>query len=130
MFDVFKKVLKFDNIANDSDKAVSKAKKALAKGKQIELNQPLSERENLMEEVPGVEQVSTHANSTCIANAKYDPKTRDLVIQFQSGPKEYTYPDVPENEVEGLLDAGSKGKFYHSNLKQYSTNYRAPDLEE
>lgn len=128
--DIFKKALKFENIANDSEKDIARAKKALAKGKQIELNQPLSERENEMEDVPGVEQISTHANSTCIADAKYDPKTESLSIRFQSGDKYYDYPNVPKNEVEGLLDAKSKGKFYHSNLRQYSTNYHAPDVEE
>ena len=43
-----------------------------------------------------------------------------LEIAFHSGGT-YQYFDVPELEFEGLMQASSKGQYFHANIKD---NYR------
>lgn len=58
--------------------------------------------------------------STCLTSVFYNGDTNDLTVTFKSGGT-YTYSGVPEAVAQGLVDAGSKGKFMHANvLKAYA----------
>lgn len=61
-------------------------------------------------------------NSSCIDNIEYNRETGDTFVKFRNNNKEYLFPDVPEDVVDGIKSAPSKGKYYHANIKQYSTN--------
>jgi KTSC domain-containing protein len=61
--------------------------------------------------------------SKAIHGACYDPDTRTLFIQFESGEKIYEYPDVPEYVFGGLLAAESKGKYYASYIRDQFIPY-------
>ena len=78
---------------------------------QLELDKP----EN--EEKP----ISVGTNSTCVQGYTYDPKTKNLYLQFVKGKKEYTYPNVPREVIEDFGHAPSKGRFVHDVIKNYST---------
>jgi hypothetical protein len=47
---------------------------------------------------------------------KYDPQTRDLLIQFHGG-RVYRYFRIPQWMVDGLASAGSKGEYFHKYIK-------------
>ena len=59
-------------------------------------------------------------SSTAIDNINYNPKSRDLLVQFKGNSKKYLFPKVPEDVVRDWLKASSKGRFYNRNVKQYS----------
>lgn len=61
-------------------------------------------------------------DSSAIDNVFYDPQSKDLNVKFRNGKKTYTFPGVPEEVVEGWRGSPSKGRYYHSNIKQYSIN--------
>lgn len=46
----------------------------------------------------------------------YDEEKKDLYIQFRSGGL-YVYYDVPMDIFEGLLEAGSKGRYHNIKIK-------------
>ena len=54
-------------------------------------------------------------NSSNIAGASYDDDTRELHVMFVSG-AEYAYGGVPREVYEGLLAAGSPGKYFAANV--------------
>lgn len=61
--------------------------------------------------------------STCIGSAEYDEGTKDMNIQFASGGKTYTYPNVEKQEALDLKNSsveGSFGKTFHYEIKPYS----------
>jgi hypothetical protein len=50
----------------------------------------------------------------------YDPQTQILEIEFKTGGI-YQYTAVPESVYTGLVNAGSKGSYFHANIKgQYN----------
>lgn len=46
----------------------------------------------------------------------YDEETQTLEVEFNNGAV-YQYSDVPKEEHEGLMNADSKGKYMHANVK-------------
>lgn len=64
-------------------------------------------------------------DSTSIASAKYSAPRRTLEIQFRGGDT-YTYFDVPPSVYEGLLDAASKGQFFHRSIRGRYVYERVP----
>ena len=60
-------------------------------------------------------------NSSAIKSIKYDVNTKLLAIQFTSGGI-YDYPEVPQDKVEGLINAESAGRYFNQHIKQYSIN--------
>jgi hypothetical protein len=62
----------------------------------------------------------TPVSSSTIAEVGYDSGSMTLEIAFHSGGT-YQYFDVPELEFEGLIQASSKGQYFHANIKD---NYR------
>jgi len=42
----------------------------------------------------------------------YDPEEQRMQVQFRSG-SIYEYVDVPEDTYLGLINASSKGKYFH-----------------
>ena len=61
-------------------------------------------------------------DSSAINNVKYDKNTGDATVTFKTSNKEYVYPNVPENVIKHWHMAPSKGRYFHRNVKQYSTN--------
>jgi PBSX family phage portal protein len=59
-------------------------------------------------------------NSSNLDEAVFDLGTNDLFISFKrdDGPNSlYAYVDVPTSEWQGLVNAGSKGSYHHSNIR-------------
>ena len=54
--------------------------------------------------------------SSMIAAAGYDPATRVLELEFATGAV-YQYSDVPLDVYRSLLDAPSRGRFFHSRIR-------------
>ena len=54
--------------------------------------------------------------SSLIASYGYDPKTRELRIDFHKGGV-YSYADVPQEAFEEFLRSSSKGKHFLSDIK-------------
>lgn len=55
-------------------------------------------------------------SSSNLASVGYDSTTRTLRVEFKSGAV-YEYSDVPEAAYQGLMDASSKGSYFHQNIK-------------
>lgn len=55
-------------------------------------------------------------SSSHIASVGYDTNSQTLEIEFLSGAI-YQYFGVPENVYESFLNAGSKGSFFHQNIR-------------
>ena len=62
--------------------------------------------------------------STVIRSFAYRPDSRELLIDFQTG-RRYAYFDVPEEEVEALRSAFSKGRHFNAHIRD---RYRFREL--
>lgn len=51
-----------------------------------------------------------NVDSTAIQQVGYDPETKELQVKFVGGDKVYSYPNVPEEDIEQFLNAPSKGR--------------------
>lgn len=58
----------------------------------------------------------TPVSSSNISAIGYDADNQVLEIEFISGAV-YSYSDVPCGEYEGFMNADSKGKYLHANIK-------------
>jgi hypothetical protein len=56
-------------------------------------------------------------DSTLVRSAGYDRATRTLELEFVSGAI-YQYADVPHDDFQSLLEAPSKGRFFHDRIKR------------
>ena len=54
--------------------------------------------------------------STTMKSVGYESKRQILEIEFQSG-EVYQYLDVPKMVHQGLLRAGSKGKYFNGEIR-------------
>jgi len=54
--------------------------------------------------------------SSNIRSIGYEPDTRTLEVEFRSG-SVYQYSDVPLAVYEGLMQAASKGSYFHNHVK-------------
>lgn len=61
--------------------------------------------------------------STNLASVGYDPATATLEIEFRSGGV-YQYNGVPKEVHAGLLNATSKGSYFHRNIRTASYPYK------
>lgn len=59
----------------------------------------------------------TPVNSSNIAAIGYDEDTQILEIEFMDG-SVYQYSGVPPSEHDGIMNADSKGKYLHANIKK------------
>ena len=58
----------------------------------------------------------TPVSSSDIASIGYDEDSQILEIEFNNG-SVYQYSSVPTGEHDGIMNAGSKGKYFHANIK-------------
>lgn len=58
-----------------------------------------------------------------------DAKTKDVIINFKGGDHGYMYPSVPNNVVNGLYAAPSKGSYVNQVIDQYS-DVNDPHVQE
>jgi hypothetical protein len=54
--------------------------------------------------------------SSNLASVGYDAATQTLEIEFHHGGV-YQYFDVPQAAHDGLMNAGSKGRYFDTNIK-------------
>lgn len=54
--------------------------------------------------------------SSAILAVGYDPGAQQMRIQFHEG-HTYTFCRVPKSIFDGLLAAGSKGRYYDQNIR-------------
>jgi hypothetical protein len=66
----------------------------------------------------------TAVSSSNIAEIGYESVTMTLEIAFLNGTV-YQYFDVPEPVYQGFMGPGSKGKYFHANIKN---SYRCTKL--
>lgn len=57
-------------------------------------------------------------NSSDLSSVGYDVENNVLEIQF-SGGDIYQYIGVPKSVYDGLLNAGSKGRYFHMNVNKH-----------
>jgi len=55
-------------------------------------------------------------SSTAFSSATYDDENKDLSMTFVNGGT-YIHHNVPQELFDGLVAAGSPGKYWHSNIK-------------
>lgn len=61
--------------------------------------------------------------SSNIASVGYELSTSTLEIEFKSGGI-YQYSGVPQDIYEGLMNAESKGGYFHQNIKNGGYPYK------
>ncbi len=60
--------------------------------------------------------------SSSLASVGYDPATCTLEVEFHSGGV-YQYFRVPRQVYESLINAASKGSYFHHNIKLKGNQY-------
>lgn len=60
--------------------------------------------------------------SSDLASVGYDSVTTTLEIEFHSGGI-YQYSGVPQDVHQGLMNAASKGSYFHQNIKNAGYPY-------
>lgn len=58
----------------------------------------------------------TVVESANLASIGFDQGSSTLEIEFRDG-SVYQYYDVPENVYDDLMRAGSKGRYFHKNIR-------------
>jgi KTSC domain len=58
----------------------------------------------------------TPVTSSNISAIGYDADSQTLEVEFTNG-SVYQYSSVPSDEYEGFMNADSKGKYLHANIK-------------
>lgn len=61
-----------------------------------------------------MERISVQSSN--IRSVGFEASSLTLEVEFNSG-SIYQYLNVPESEYEGLMDAGSKGRYLNRNIK-------------
>lgn len=54
--------------------------------------------------------------SSNISSIGYDHTTQTLEIEFKGGGV-YSYPDVPKEKADALMNAESVGKYFHAHIR-------------
>jgi hypothetical protein len=62
-------------------------------------------------------------NSSSIASIGYDPKKRELELEFRESGDVYRYFDVPKDEHSAFMVAESKGTYLNQVFKQREYRY-------
>ena len=65
----------------------------------------------------------THVISSNLAAVGYDANAQQLYIEFNHGGT-YVYSGVPEDLYHALMEAPSKGTFFHYNIKTAGYSYQ------
>lgn len=55
--------------------------------------------------------------SSNIRSVGYDPKTKQLQVEFHPGGRVYTYLDVPGNQHHDMMRSTSKGSYFARHIK-------------
>ena len=61
--------------------------------------------------------------SSCIADATYDPESEELVIEFKKRGT-YKYFGVPLDEYVDLVTAASQGKYFNNYIREAGYSYQ------
>lgn len=60
-----------------------------------------------------------YVESSSVQSVNYDPDNAILEIEFKKNGSIYQYYEVPQYEYDELMNAESKGKYIHMNIKKY-----------
>ena len=63
------------------------------------------------------ESIAASVSSTCVDSLFYNGDTQDLTVTFAQSGASYTYAGVPAAVAQGLVDAGSKGRYFNQAIK-------------
>ena len=63
--------------------------------------------------------------SSAISSVGYDPRSKTLEVEFQSG-SVYDYHGVPREVYESFLAASSKGRFFSRRIRNLYESRRGP----
>lgn len=75
--------------------------------------------ESLQQRIRGVTSMRMiSVSSSAISAVGYDPNTMRMQIRFKQG-RTYTFCRVPGYVFDGLLSAGSKGKYYDHHIRDH-----------
>lgn len=59
--------------------------------------------------------------SAAVDSLEYNSETEVMTIRFKNNKdKKYDYYNVPLREIIGFMEADSKGRYFHHNLRKYS----------
>lgn len=111
----------FQKFGNKKDQHVQKPKSIRINNETITQNRAKNQRNTNAE--------TSYVDSSAVESFRYDPAKKNLTIQFTSGPKEYLYPEVPQNVVNGLYAAPSKGIYVDRVISQYS-DIKHPEVQK
>lgn len=111
----------FQKFGSKKDQHVQKPKSIRINNETITQNRAKNQRNTNAE--------TSYVDSSAVESFRYDPAKKNLTIQFTSGPKEYLYPEVPQNVVNGLYAAPSKGIYVDRVISQYS-NIKHPEVQK
>jgi len=64
--------------------------------------------------------------SSVVRSYDYDPISRQLAVEFQSG-RLYVYEDVPSEVFESMKRAFSKGEFFNNHIRDQYRFVRTSD---
>lgn len=64
----------------------------------------------------------TSVSSSNLLSVGYEPSTSILEIEFHGGGI-YQYAGVPQYHYDGLMAAGSKGRYFDANIKKGGYGY-------
>lgn len=71
------------------------------------------------------EERSGRVVSSALANIEYDRPARMLEVRFVNG-RTYRYADVPPDVYEALMNAGSKGLYFNSQIRNRYHSFELP----
>ena len=64
-----------------------------------------------------VQNYNTGIRSTCLSNVMYDPRQKQMAVQFVNSGRVYTYYDISQKTCHNLVTAPSVGRYYNYNIK-------------
>ena len=64
-----------------------------------------------------VQNYNTGIRSTCLSNVMYDPRQKQMAVQFVNSGRIYVYDDIPQKTCYNLVTAPSVGRYYNYNIK-------------
>lgn len=80
----------------------------------------------IQDKTPSKKNLLLGIQSSAIKRVAHDPKKNVAFVQFRQGGKNYAFPNITEDNMRKWMLAGSKGKYFWSNVKEHAQkNFRA-----
>ena len=110
-------------IEQEKNNIINKKLERVEEKRAREGQKPLTadQKDLLKEQAENERMYETDIPSTALKYVKYNPKTQELYVKFQGSNKKYWYPRVPQEKVEELMKAPSKGEYFIKNIHDVYT---------